>query len=162
MSYMSRFIAALVGVLAMTILASRQLFMFAVEREPSVLGAAGGRSHFWLAVAAGITACVAGGLMFYFFRRHETNKWSRVEMTPTGPPLNVLGGLQSINLAAQIAFDPIRWALANRWLSEGQADDRLPIDGSVRSSGDTPPGQRSFARRTHQLMFKKWSQERHD
>ena len=162
MSYMSKFIAALVAVLAMTILASRQLFMFAVEREPSALGAAGGRSHFWLAVGAGLTACVAGGLMFYFFRRHETNKWSKVEMTPTGPLLNVLGGMQFINLPAQIAFDPIRWALANPWLSEGQADDRIPMDGSVKSSEETPPGQRSFARRTHQLMFKKWSQERHD
>lgn len=59
-------------------------------------------------------------------------------------------------------FDPIRWALLNPWLSEGQPDDRTPMDGSVEDSGGTPSVQRSFARRAHQAMFKKWSQARHD
>ena len=59
-------------------------------------------------------------------------------------------------------FDPIRWALLNPWLSEGQADDRTPMDGSVEDSGGTPSVQRSVARRSHQAMFKKWSQARHD
>ena len=44
----------------------------------------------------------------------------------------------------------------------GQADDRNPMDGSVKDSGEAPPGQRAFARRRHQLMFKKWSQARRD
>jgi hypothetical protein len=59
-------------------------------------------------------------------------------------------------------FDPIRWALLNPWLSEGQPDDRIPMNGSVKHSGGIPSVQRSFARRTHQAMFKKWSQARHD
>ena len=59
-------------------------------------------------------------------------------------------------------FDRIRWALVNPWLSEGQPDDRTPMNGSVKDSGGTPSVQRSFARRRHQEMFKKWSQERHD
>jgi hypothetical protein len=59
-------------------------------------------------------------------------------------------------------FDPIRWALANPWLSEGQADDRTPMNGSVADSGGTPSAQRAFARQSHQAMFKKWSQARHD
>ena len=59
-------------------------------------------------------------------------------------------------------FDPIRWALLNPWLSEGQPDDRTPMNGSVKDSGGTPSAQRSFARRTHQAMFKKWSQARRD
>jgi len=58
-------------------------------------------------------------------------------------------------------FDPIRWALLNPWLSEGQPDDRTQMNGSVEDSGETPSVQRSFARRTHQSMFKKWSQARH-
>ena len=62
----------------------------------------------------------------------------------------------------QAEFDPIRWALLNPWLSEGQPDDRTPMNGSVKDSGGTPSVQRSFARRTHQTMFKKWSQARHD
>jgi len=59
-------------------------------------------------------------------------------------------------------FDPIRWALLNPWLSEGQPDDRTPMNGSVKESGGTPSAQRSFARRSHQAMFKKWSQARRD
>ena len=62
----------------------------------------------------------------------------------------------------QTEFDPIGWALLNPWLSEGQPDDRIPMDGSVRDSGGTPSAQRSFARRSHQAMFKKWSQARCD
>jgi hypothetical protein len=61
--------------------------------------------------------------------------------------------------AAQIAR---RWALANPWLAEGQADDRTPMDGSVKDTGGPPSQQRASARRKHQLMFKKWSQDRHD
>ena len=59
-------------------------------------------------------------------------------------------------------FDPIRWALLDPWLSEGQPDDRTPMNGSVKDSGGTPSVQRSFARRSHQAMFKKWSQARRD
>jgi hypothetical protein len=66
------------------------------------------------------------------------------------------------NSPTQAEFDPIRWALLNPWLSEGQPDDRTPMDGSVKDSGGAPSVQRSFARRTHQEMFKKWSQAKHD
>src|SRR6185503_17807661 len=59
-------------------------------------------------------------------------------------------------------FDPIGWALLNPWLSEGQADDRTPMNGAVKDSGGTPSVQRSLARRSHQAMFKKWSQARRD
>ncbi len=62
----------------------------------------------------------------------------------------------------QIDFDPVRWAQLIPWLSEGQADDRIPMDGSVKDVSGVPSVQRSFARRSHQAMFKKWSQERHD
>ena len=63
---------------------------------------------------------------------------------------------------AQAKFDPIRWALLNPWLSEGQPDDRIPMNGSVKDIEGAPSVQRSFARRRHQAMFKKWSQARHD
>ncbi|MGI8733919.1 MAG: hypothetical protein ACR2LM_11560 [Pyrinomonadaceae bacterium] len=67
-----------------------------------------------------------------------------------------------INSSAGSPFDPIRWALANPWLAEGQADDRPPMTGAVADSGGTASEQRSLARRTHQANFKKWSQARHD
>ena len=86
MSNLAKFVVALVGLVAMLLVASRQLFLFVV-RDPSGLGLAGGRSHLWLAAMAGVIACFASGLMFYFFNRHENNKWSKVVMTPTGPLL---------------------------------------------------------------------------
>jgi hypothetical protein len=66
------------------------------------------------------------------------------------------------NSPIPVEFDPIRWALLNPWLSEGQPDDRTPMNGSVKDSGGPPSVQRSFARRRHQAMFKKWSQARRE
>ena len=72
-------------------------------------------------------------------------------------PVDVAGQLPST-----MKFDLIKWEIANPWLVEGQADDRIPMSGAVANSGGTPAEQRSFARRTHQEMFKKWSQERRE
>ena len=155
MSDSSKFVMAIVGLLAMAIVASRQLFLFAEFRNPlGLLDSETGRYHLWLSVGASVGACIAGILMFHFFSRHEKHKWSKVAMTL---PARVLP-----NSPPPAPFDAARWALANPWLSEGQADDRLPMDGSVPDSGQTPSGQRAFARQTHQLKFKKWSQARHD
>lgn len=164
MSYMSKFVAALVGLLIMAVVTSRQLFLFTVFRDPQgFLDSQGGRYHLWLGFSAAITACIAGALMIHFFLRHERNKWLKVPRPPIlGPPLTAIVNNPSTNSATPAPFDPIHWALANPWLAEGQADDRTPMDGSVRDSGGTPSEQRAFARRSHQLMFKKWSQARHD
>jgi hypothetical protein len=158
MTDLTKFVMALVGLLSMSIVASRQLFLFAVLRDTSDLSIAGGRLHFLLALIAGATACLAGGLVFRFFSRHEKNKWSQVEMIPVGPPLALI----ALNQPNSPALNSMRLARVSLWLPEAQADDRTPMDGSVTDSGQTPSGQRSFARRTHQLMFKKWSQARHD
>lgn len=162
MSYMSKFVTALVGLLLMALIVSREFFLFVEMRDAAGLSTAGARVHLWLALVAGISACIAGSLMFRFFSRSEKNKWSKVEMTPTGPLLTALGGNSFIKAPASVPFAAERWALANAWLSEGQADDRTPMDASVADSGETSSGRRAFARRTHQLMFKKWSQARHD
>jgi hypothetical protein len=162
MSYMSKFVAALLALLAMAIIVSRQVFLSVVTRDPSGLSTGAGRTHLWLALGACISAGIAGILMFRFFGLHEKNKWSKVELTPTGPLLTALGGNPFTNPPALVRLDDKRWALANPWLSEGQPDDRTPMDGSVKDSGETSSGQRAFARRTHQLMFKKWSRTRHD
>ena len=63
---------------------------------------------------------------------------------------------------AQPEFDLGRWMQLNPWLLEGQPDDRIPMNGAVKDSGGPPSVQRSFARRSHQEMFKKWSQARRD
>jgi hypothetical protein len=154
MNYLTKFVAALVALLALATIASRQLFLSLSAAERSF--------HLWLALGASITACIAGGLMFRSIGRYQKIKWSKVEMTPTGPLLTALGGNAFINQGPRLPFAAERWSIGNAWLSEGQADDREPMDGSVRNSSETPSGQRAFARRTHQLMFKKWSQARHD
>ena len=159
MSNLTKFVMSLVGLVVILLVASRQLFLLVVMKDPSGLTTVGASSHLWLAAIAGVIACVAGGLMFFFFARHENNKWSKVVMTPTGPLL-----IPAVNLATSpgwVPFNARRWALANSWLVK-QPDDRTPMDGSASDSGQTSPGQRSFARRRHQLMFKKWSQDRHD
>jgi hypothetical protein len=66
------------------------------------------------------------------------------------------------NPPTQAEFDSVRWAQLNPWLTEGQADDRIPMNGSVTDSGGTRSVQRAFARKRHQAMFKKWSQTRRD
>jgi len=162
MRYKSKFVVALVGLLSMAFIIGWELFLFVVMRDPTGASTGRGRAHGWLALGAGITACIAGSLMFRVFGRHEKVKWSKVELTPTGPLLTALGGNPFINPPALVPFDAKGWALTNTWLSEGQGNDRVQVDGAVKSSGETPSGQRAFARRTHQLMFKKWSQERHD
>lgn len=162
MSYASRFVAALVALLAMALIASRQVFLSVVARDPSGLSTIAGRTHLWWALGAGISACIAGILMFRFFGLHEKVKWSKVKLTPAAPLLLALGGNQFINPPAPVPFDGERWAHANPWLSEGHSDDRIPMNGSVKDAGEISSGQRAFARRTHQLMFKKWSRTRHD
>jgi hypothetical protein len=162
MSYKTKFVAALIALLAMAIIASRQLFLSVVTSDSTGLSTMAGRSHLWLALGAGVSALIASILMFLFFGLHEKMKWSKVKVTPAGPLLAALGGNRFINAPAPVPFDRERWTLANRWLSEGQPDDRIPMDSSVKDSGETPSGQRAFARRTHQLMFKKWSRTRHD
>jgi hypothetical protein len=94
MSNLTKFVMALIGLVAMLLVASRQLFLFVVMKDPSGLSLVEGNSHLWLAALAGVIACVAGGLMFFFFGRHENIKWSKVSMTPTGPLLTPLTNKQ--------------------------------------------------------------------
>ena len=101
--------------------------------------------------------------MFKFFQRHDRNDQSKTKVPSTRkPPLTPTNNTAAGKSPAPQAFDAIRWALANPWLAEGQADDRTPMNGAVADGGGTAAEQRSLARRTHQLMFKKWSQARHD
>ena len=151
---------ALIGLLAMAIVTSRQLFLFAAFSNPlGSVDSRAGSSHLWLSLGAAIAACISGILMFHFFSRYEKHKWSKVGIPPAAPLLAPLTGNPSSR--APTPFDAKRWALANSWLVK-QPDDEIPMDGSVRDIGGTPSEQRAFARRTHQLMFKKWSQDRHD
>ena len=60
------------------------------------------------------------------------------------------------------ALDASRWAFINAWRPEDQADDRRPIRGVVVDSVRSPSARRSATRRFRQMMYKEWSQTRHD
>ena len=95
-------------------------------------------------------------------RMKEAGTQSVLEVAGKHSRSSMMKIASDVNLVISAPFDPIRWALANPWLSEGQAADRIPMNGSVTGSGGTPSEHRAFARRSHQIMFKKWSQARHD
>jgi len=49
------------------------------------------------------------------------------------------------------------------WQPVEQHDDRRLMSGSVAVIRETTPSvRRAFARKSHQLMYKEWSKERHD
>ncbi len=156
MSYMSKFVAAVVGLMVMALLASRHLFLFTVFRDSLD---SHGSYNLLLAVSAGIAACIAGALMFHLFFRHQ--RWSKISSAPIETLLTAISHIPSDNSVTP-QVDDIRWGRFSPWLSEGQADDRTPMNGSVEESGTSSSAQRAFARRSHQIMYKKWSQARHD
>lgn len=164
MSSLSKFVAALVGLLVMAIVASRQLFLFAASRDPSgLLDSQGGRYHLGLAIGVSVLASFAGILMFLFFVRYDRDRRLKAPQAKIfSEPLTRIGHNSHAGAPEPDTADITPWVLANQWLSEGQADDRPPMDGSAKGSGESPPGQRAFTRQSHQVMFKKWSQVRHD
>lgn len=162
MSYTSKFVAAVIGLLVMAIVASRQLFLFTVFRDAQgMLDAQGGRYHLWMAVSAGIAACASGVLMFRFFLRRQGMISSTISLPPFGAVLTTSSSSKQF-LVRPTPLDVIRSSRLNPWLSEGQADDRTPMNGAVAARGGSESAQREFARQSHQTMFKKWSQARHD
>lgn len=162
MSYVSKSGAAFVGMLVMAMVVSRQLFLFTVFRDPQGFVDSRGRYHLWLAIVAAVIACIAGALMFYFFGRHNRNEWSTAPKPPLGPAVAFTSGYPIVSSRAPAPLDAIRWAQLNPWLSEGQADDRRPMRGTDGVSSGSLSARRSSTRRTHQEMYKKWSQARHD
>lgn len=158
-----RFVAAVVVLLVMATVASRQLFLFAVFRDPQgLLNAQGGRYHLWLAISAGITACIAGGLVFHFLLRHHRNKWSKPPLAQLGPPLAATGDNPSIKRGTPTPFAATGWAQLNPWLLEGQADDRRPMLTTAVDSTGSASVRRSVARRSRQVNYKEWSKARHE
>lgn len=64
--------------------------------------------------------------------------------------------------------DKFRWAFFSAWQVEAQTNDRSPmpaVPAQNRLTGSFEPSasaQRSTTRRKQQVMFKEWSQARHD
>lgn len=161
MSYTQKSVAAVVGLAVVAIVVSRQLFLFAVFRNPQGLLDSQGSYSLWLAIAA-VIACIAGALMFAVLGRHNRNERSQALKAPLGRAIAATGDYPAANSPAPVPLDAIRWAQLNPWLSEGQADDRRPMLGTDGDKSGSLSARRSSTRRSHQVMYKKWSQARHD
>ena len=158
---MSKSVTAGIGLLAMALVFSRQLFLFRVVRDQQgLLDTQGGRYHLWLSLLAAFIACIAAALMFYFFERHGSSPSYQPANAPTESAIAVSSEYPTATSASSVPGYAEHWTQLNPWLSVGQDDDRRPMDGSVAESGGTPSGQRTLARESHQRKFKKWSQAR--
>ena len=90
MSYTSKSVAAVVGLLLMAMAFSRQLFLFMAFRDPQgLLDPRGGRYHLWLSLVAAGIACIAAALMFYFFARQRRSELSQLPPLPRGAAIAV-------------------------------------------------------------------------
>ena len=158
MSQMAKTVSV-VGFVIIMIAASRRLYLL-MSRDAQGLSQ-GGDHSLWLAIGASVIAGIAGGLMFYFFLRRDRDKSSKRIMDPVRPASSSPQGDLTKSTTAE-PFDITRWGQLYPWLKEGQADDRMPLQGSAGDGSGSLSVRRSNARRTHQLMYKEWSQARHD
>ena len=143
---------SIIGFIAVTIAASRSLYLIVFQER--------GNYGLSLAIATAIIACIAGALMFHLFRHDESD--SSVTSIPLPPTTQTLPVKLSHKVTPPKPFDAIAWKRRNPWLTAGQADDRIPMLGSVGDGNGSSSGHPSSARLTHQMMYKKWSQARHD
>jgi hypothetical protein len=153
----TKFVASVVSVIVMAIVASWQFSLFVMFSNPQGhLEPQGGRYHLWLAVSAAVMASIAGISMFFLFCYDAKENDIRVETrrAPTGDNLIVKSPTSS--------FSDAIYRQLQEGHFEGQADDRRPMLGSVGKSTGSASARRSIARLAHQVMYKKWSQERHD
>jgi hypothetical protein len=158
MSQMAKTVSV-VGFVIIMIAASRRLYLLMSQDAQGL--SQGGAHNLWLAIGAAVIACVAGGLMFYFFLSRDRDKSSKRIMDPVRPATPS----PQVDLTKSTTAEPsdiTRWEHLNPWLIEGQADDRMPMRGLAGDGNGSLSVSRSNARRTHQRMYKEWSQARHD
>jgi len=86
--------------------------------------------------------------------------YSRNKQLMLALPVNSLSKARRLDRAPSLP-ESAHYPFINERQLEGQPDDRRPMSGVVASIGESgTPSARAFARRSHQLMYKKWSQER--
>lgn len=158
----TKFVAAVVGMLAMAIIASRQFSLFVMFRNPQgLLDSQGGRYHLWLALGAILISAMAACLMFLFFLGHGRSARPEAPASPLEAQTALLNVKPNVTSLASGQLNAARWAQLNEWSVEGQADDRRQMNGSVVKSTDSASAQRADARLTHQAMYKEWARARH-
>ena len=102
---------------------------------------------------------MAAFTVWMIYKYYSRNKQMMLAMAATRsqPSVTNARGLDLAPLIKQSAHYPF----VNERQLEGQSDDRQPMNGVVAAIRETGSSSaRAFARRSHQLMYKKWSQER--
>jgi hypothetical protein len=153
---------SVVGFVFIMIVVSRSLYILTSQDSEGFSDAS--NYGLWVTVGTVVIACIAGGVMFYLFLRHDKDKSSTTDSVPLEAATASAQLNLTVNSFTPKPFDITRWEQLNPWLIEGQADDRMPMLGSTGNGNGnaSSSGRRSTARRTHQMMYKKWSQARHD
>ena len=150
---------SVVGFLLSMMLVSRYLYLL---MSGDSQGFSQARNHgLWLAFGAVLIACIAGAQMFYLFLRHGDGSSTTASLL-FGPATASARDALTVKSTTPQPFDIKQWEKLNPWLIEGQADDRMPMLGAADHGDGSLSARRSTARRTHQMMYKKWSQARHD
>ena len=153
-------IVSVVGFVIIMIAASRLLYLF-MSRDSQ--GFSLGRNYsLWLTLGVVFIASSVAGLVFYSFLRRNRDKVPEILEAHLQPLTQPPTGDLTHKVTTPEAFDFIAWQNRNPWLVEGQADDRMPMLGAAGDGSGSLSVRRSTARRTHQMMYKKWSQARHD
>ena len=142
---------SVIGFIAVMLAASRGLYLIVIQER--------GNYGLSLAVATAILACIAGGLMFRLFRHDGESSVTPIPVPPTSQTLPVD---LSHKVTPPQPFDPIAWKRRNPWLTAGQADDRIPMSALAGEANGSLSGHPSATRLAQQVMYKKWSQARHD
>ena len=149
---------SVIGFVVSMVLVSRLLYLLASGDSQRF---SEGNHGLWLTVGAMVIASIAGGLVFYFFLAHQDAS-SKTTGVPVRPGTASVRDVVNVKSTIPEPFDIKRWEKLNPWLIQGQADDRMPMRGAAGDGNGSLSARRSTARRTHQIMFKKWSQTRHD
>ncbi|SRR6266498_528273 len=99
--------------------------------------------------------------LWIMIRWHSRKRRSRARASLRQLP--VLPATNDLTLnAVSASFAAARRACINEWHVEGQANDRRPMRVGVVNSAGSRSARRSAARQSHQMMYKEWSQARHD
>jgi hypothetical protein len=94
-------------------------------------------------------------MAWMIYKYYSRNKQMRLAM-PATRSINA----RRFDLAPSIG-ESAHYPFINEREREGQRDDRRQMNGVVAAIREIgTPSARAFARRSHQLMYKKWSQER--
>jgi hypothetical protein len=90
-------------------------------------------------------------------RRYLQKTRSKAVESLLEPTFTPAGANPAAHAPVAASFDSIYWGQMNDWHVKEQADDRRPMFGSIAKKTGSASAHRADARRSLQVMYKKWS-----